>query len=422
MMHQKINTRINSEIGELEAVILHKPGLEVENMTPRNAQRALYSDILNLSVAQKEYSQLSCLLAGLTKTYFVEDLLSEVLSISSCKEKLIRKVCQNEGQTGLITHLLATENQALANQLIQGVPIQRNTVTNFLNEDNYSLPPLHNFFFTRDASISIHNKVLIASMANRIRERESFIMQSIFEFHPKFSVKIIDPIDERAINPSFRIEGGDILVARHDILIIGIGARTSTQGVDFILEELKKNKTRQHIIVQELPFEPESFIHLDMVFTLLDKNCCMVYEPLIIAPNRFKTVHISIDNGLVSSISEVENIPAALKNLGMDLELTFCGGKGDSMIQEREQWHSGANFFAFAPGKVIGYNRNTYTLENMNKAGFEILKAKDVNAGKTNPLDYKRCVVSMDGSELARGGGGARCMTMPVSRKEVDWK
>ncbi len=421
-MSDKIITRIDSEIGELEAVILHKPGLEVENMTPRNAQRALYSDILNLSVAQKEYSQLSCLLAGFTKTFFVEDLLAEVLSISDCKEKLINKICFNENQKVLINQLLSTDSQQLANQLIQGVPIQRNTVTNFLNEDNYSLPPLHNFFFTRDGSISIHNNVLIASMANRVRERESFIMQSIFEYHPKFSAKIIDPILERSQNSSFRIEGGDILIARNDILIIGIGSRTSTQGVDFILEELKKNPEKQHVIVQELPFEPESFIHLDMVFTLLDKNCCMVYEPLILAPNRFKTVHIQIDNSKVTSISECENIPAILKKLGMDLEITYCGGKTDHMIQEREQWHSGANFFAFAPGKVIGYNRNIYTLENMNKAGFEILKAKDVNAGKTDPAKFTRCVVTMDGSELARGGGGARCMTMPVRRKDVVWK
>jgi arginine deiminase len=420
-MQKKVNIRVNSEIGELEAVILHKPGLEVENMTPRNAQRALYSDILNLSVAQKEYSQLNCLLAGLTNTYFVEDLLAEVLSISACKEKLIQKICNNENEASLIIPLMDLKNEELANQLIQGVPIQRDSITNFLNEDNYSLPPLHNFFFTRDSSISIHNKILIASMANRIRERESFIMQAVFEFHPLFQTVIVDPLSERTNNDSFRIEGGDILVARNDILIIGIGARTSSQGVDFILRHLNATKSKHHVIVQELPFEPESFIHLDMVFTLLDKDCCMVYEPLILSPNRFKTVHIELENGKVTSISLVENIPSILKTLGMDLEITYCGGRGDNMIQEREQWHSGANFFAISPGKVIGYNRNTYTLENMNKAGFEILKAKDVNSGKSDPKKYKRCVITMDGSELARGGGGARCMTMPVARKEVDW-
>ncbi len=419
-MPEKISINVNSEIGELEAVILHKPGLEVENMTPRNAQRALYSDILNLSVAQKEYSQLSCLLAGLTKTLYVEDLLRDVLSMPDCKESLIRKICHNEAQSGLILPLMGIDSPKLANQLIQGVPIKRDTITNFFNEDNYSLAPLHNFFFTRDASVSIHNKVLISSMANRVRVRESFIMQAIFEYHPFFQAGTIDPLNVETIDPSFKIEGGDILIAREDILIIGIGARTSSQGIDFILEQLKSDSKKQHIIVQELPFEPESFIHLDMVFTLLDKNCCMVYEPLILTPNRFKTVHIEFENGKVTSISIVENIPSVLRSLGMDLEIAYCGGKGDDMIQEREQWHSGANFFAFAPGKVIGYNRNTYTLENMNKAGFEILKAKDVNAGKSNPRDYKRCVVTIDGSELARGGGGARCMTMPVARKDVD--
>ena len=420
-MHAKISVNLTSEIGELEAVILHKPGLEVENMTPRNAQRALYSDILNLSVAQKEYSQLECLLTRLTNTLFVDDLLTDVLSIPACKEKLIRKICDNEGQHVLINQLMELKNAELANQLIQGVPLSRNTITNFFNEDNYSLPPLHNFFFTRDASIAINNSILIASMANRIRERESFIMQSVFEYHPRFLSDIIDPLSERFTDSSLRIEGGDMLVARHDILLIGIGARTSTRGVDYIVEQLKKTKAQHHVIVQELPFEPESFIHLDMVFTLLDENCCMVYEPLILTPNRFKTAHIEISNGTVTKISVVENIPAILKKLGMELEITYCGGKGDDMIQEREQWHSGANFFAFAPGKVIGYNRNTYTLENMHEAGFEIIKAKDVNAGKADPFSYKRCVITVDGSELARGGGGARCMTMPVRRKNVIW-
>ena len=421
-MQEQITIQVDSEIGELEAVLLHKPGLEVANMTPRNAQRALYSDILNLSVAKKEYSQLNCLLSGLTKTLFVDELLADVLSAPECKNKLIRRICMNEDQTSLIPQLMKLEGPELAKQLIEGVPLLRDNITNYLIEDNYSLPPLHNFFFTRDASISVYNKVLIASMANRIRERESFIMHSIFQFHPLFSAEIIDPSGERSDNLSFNIEGGDILVARKDILIIGIGARTSSQGVDFILEQLKSGKNKHHVIVQELPSEPESFIHLDMVFTLLDKNCCMVYEPLILTPNRFRTIHIEVENSKVTSIFTVENIPSILRKLGMELEITYCGGQNDIMIQEREQWHSGANFFAIAPGKVIGYDRNIYTLENLNKAGFQIIKAKDIISGKSDLAQYKRCVITVDGSELARGGGGIRCMTMPVARKEVDWQ
>jgi arginine deiminase len=100
----------------------------------------------------------------------------------------------------------------------------------------------------------------------------------------------------------------------------------------------------------------------------------------------------------------------------MDLKPISCGGSADLWIQEREQWHSGANFFAFAPGKVIGYERNIHTLNELNKNGFEIITADDVIRGKRSPDDYRRCVVTIQGSELARGGGGARCMTMPVRR------
>jgi len=156
-----------------------------------------------------------------------------------------------------------------------------------------------------------------------------------------------------------------------------------------------------------------------MTFTMLDYDQCMVYEPLILRPNKYQTVHITIDNGKVVRINNVNNIPEILKKLGVDLKPVLCGGENDRTIQEREQWHSGANFFAFAPGKVIGYGRNNYTIEALNKNGFEVIKAKDIMKGKTHPDGYGKCVVTIEGSELARGGGGARCMTMPVRRLEI---
>jgi arginine deiminase len=105
----------------------------------------------------------------------------------------------------------------------------------------------------------------------------------------------------------------------------------------------------------------------------------------------------------------------------MELEPVFCGDNKDEWVQEREQWHSGANFFAFAPGKIIGYQRNISTITALNNSGFEVLEAEDVISGRKNIEDYQRCVVTMEGSELARGGGGCRCMTMPVRRQPVDW-
>jgi arginine deiminase len=173
--------------------------------------------------------------------------------------------------------------------------------------------------------------------------------------------------------------------------------------------------------VQELPHQPESFIHLDMAFTMIDRDKCMVYEPLILMPNKYQTVMIEIDNGKVVSIRNVENILVALKSLGIDLEPLYCGGRGDQWVQEREQWHSGANFFAIGPGRVIGYERNDKTIEELNKHGFEVLPGVDVARGIISPDAYDKYVIAIDGSELSRGGGGCRCMTMPVRRQAVSW-
>ncbi len=411
---------LSSEIGALEGVILHPPGPEVENMTPKNAERALYSDILNLAVARKEYNQLECVLQQITPIHRVSDLLRDILRSTEVKEKLIKKTCYNERRPELLEFLLDQEPGELSRLLIQGVPLIRETLTNFLSNENYALRPLHNFFFTRDSAMAIHDKVLIGKMASRVREREALIMEAIFNYHPKLRTQTIVADDTDMSGNKISIEGGDLLVAREDILLIGIGSRTSTQGVDFIINQVKKQKSPFHIIVQELPEKPESFIHLDMVFTMLDHDTCMVYEPLILRPNRYETAHIEIDNGKVKSISTVENIPAILRTLGVDLKPAFCGGTGDSNIQEREQWHSGANFFAVGPGKVIGYNRNVHTLENLHQNGFEILKARDILNGKANLDDYKKYVLTIDGSELSRGGGGVRCMTMPFRRKPLN--
>ncbi len=419
-MTNKIQVSINSEIGELESVILHSPGEELQNMTPETAERALYSDILNLTVATREYAQLKSVLEKITQTFEVKNLLEEVLIIDKVKTNIVNKICTNEYAMYIRDYLLSLSNTELAKQLIEGVVMRKDSLTKYLQKDKYSLQPLHNFFFTRDASISIRNKVLIGRMANKVRKREALIMESIFENHSNFITETVNPENFYDCQPELTIEGGDVLIVRDDILLIGIGARTSTQGVDFIINELKKRNLQRNIIVQELPSNPESFIHLDMVFTLLDKDKCMVYEPIILKPNKYQTIHIKIENGEVKSIQNVENIPEALASMGMFVKPIFCGGT-DEWAQEREQWHSGANFFAVGPGKVIGYGRNVNTMNELNNAGFEILKAKDIIKGKVSIEDFQKYVISIEGSELSRGGGGARCMTMPIRRKAVDW-
>ncbi len=294
-----------------------------------------------------------------------------------------------------------------------------NNLTRFLSQDRFSLPPLHNFFFMRDAAAAVNGRMLIGRMANPVREREALIMEAIFDFHPGFQTETVNPLRRGHDRPEVTIEGGDVLVAREDILLVGVGQRTSTQAVDFLLEQIKDLPGPRHVMVQELPREPESFIHLDMVFTMLDRDSCMIYAPLVMEHNHYETVHIEIDGGEIKRIREVDNLLAGLKQLKFDLEPVICGGD-DRWAQEREQWHSGTNFFALAPGKVMGYERNQHTLEELARHGYAVVPADDVVADKVSLEDLGRCVVTVAGSELARGGGGCRCMTLPISREPLD--
>ncbi len=296
--------------------------------------------------------------------------------------------------------------------------MKKDNLSKYLSIERFDLRPLHNFFFTRDAAITIGQEILIGSMANHVRVRESQIMEAIFRFHPILKSQILKANEDVKKYGTINIEGGDIQVAREDIIMTGIGTRTSAGGIDFLIDHYQRQGIKKHIIVQELPHKPESFIHLDMVFTFLSETECMVYEPLILQPNKYQTIHIEVDKGKVK-INPAKNIPDALGKLGMDMRPIICGGKSDPYTQEREQWHSGANFFTFEPGKSIGYNRNVYTLDELNKHGYEIIQAQDVIDKTTHPDEYEKCIVAINGSELARGGGGARCMTMPVKRRSI---
>ena len=422
MRQDKLKIEVQSEIGKLNAVLLHKPGAEVENMTPLNVQRALYSDILNLSIAQNEYKQLHGVLSRVSQVYEVRSLLIKVLDQEKPRESLVRRICVTEDVMSYYDELMQMKSADLARVLIEGLPARIDTLTSYLKNEYYALYPLYNFYFTRDAAVTIGNQALICRMANKVRMRESFIMDSIYRSSGIFDCTVIDanllqPDDSRVI-----MEGGDIIVAREDILIIGNGVRTTPQGIDFMMNRLCRAipTGRYNVIVQQLPSEPESFIHLDMVFTLLDEDKCMVFKPLIMQANQYQTVHIVIDEGRVVSIKPVSGLLNILKKLGMDLKPVVCGG-ADEWDQEREQWHSGANFFAFAPGKVLSYARNIHTLEELSKNGFEIVKANDFISGEADSIIFGNtpCVLTIDGSELPRGGGGARCMTMPLSRQKI---
>ena len=418
-MSDRFDIRVDSEVGRLRGVIVHEPGPEVANMTPETAERALYSDILNLTVARAEYAQMLGVLEKRARILRVGELLGEILDNDRVRRGLVRRICEAEGVPDVAVDLLEVPSAELARLLIEGVALRKDNLSRFLSQDRYSLPPLHNFFFTRDSAVAVGDRVLISRMANRVRGRETRIMEAIFDFHPLFDARTVNPARLGGADPSVTIEGGDILVAGPEVLVIGFGARTTRQAIDFLIERIKGLGRRMHILVQELPESPESFIHLDMVFTFLDVDTCMVFEPVIMQTHHFDTVHIHIEAGRVVSIREEDTLLTALARLGIAVEPLFCGGRTDRWVQEREQWHSGANFFALAPGQVIGYGRNTHTVDELAAAGFAVVPAADVIEGRSDLEQIGRCVVTIDGSELARGGGGCRCMTMPVALEPV---
>lgn len=422
MNEKKIRINVNSEIGQLEAVLLHPPGAEVENMTPRNVQRALYSDILNLSIAREEYRQLYGVLSKVADVCLMDDLLVKVLNNTDARTRLLQRICVSEDATEYYGMLLDMPSDRLAKVLIEGLPAKIDTLTAFLKNEYYALYPLYNFYFTRDAAVTVGNSALICRMANKVRMRESYIMDAICRHSGMFECNVVDANDFQPQHSPIMMEGGDILVAREDILILGNGCRTSSQGIDFMVERFRRehDRGRYHVIVQQLPSSPESFIHLDMAFTILDRDKCMIFEPLILGDNQYQTVHITINDGKVSRINPAPGILTVLRRLGMDLEPVVCGGS-DEWDQEREQWHSGANCFAFAPGKILTYARNIHTLEELDRKGFNVVPADDVISGKVQVDGDGLYAVTVSGSELPRGGGGARCMTMPLSRKDVSW-
>ena len=401
---------VASETGTLRAVLLHRPGVEIERMTPLNAAHALYSDILNKPIVDTEYANFCGVLERWTNVYYVEDILEELLKDNEIRRHLVYESCDMDNcDDGLAEQLMELDDKQLANVLVEGY---EDSEWDGTDDERYLLKPLYNLFFTRDASSTVYNRVLINSMSFEVRERETLIYEAIFKHFFK-----VDTLNAMAWDRDARTEGGDVQIASPDLLCIVQGIRTNTKGIKYLAQTFAKERDRFNILVQELPKSPESFIHLDMVFTFLGKHQCMVFEPMLKKTGLFAgkdTTLISIENGNVS-YRKFPNIVKGLESLGWEME-PIVGGGSDPWVQLREQWHSGCNFFSLGDGKVIGYRRNTKTIEALDKAGFAVLDAEDVVSGKVNMNDYKKFVAAFPGSELPRAGGGARCMTMPILR------
>lgn len=410
-MTEKI--RVTSEIGRLRKVIVHAPGPELLAVTPGNAHEYLYDDVVDLELARQEHARFVAILGQFCEVLPVRALLHQTLASPVAREFLITRSEEVTADRSLRDNLGSVLPDVLIDRFIEGWQMPTGPFSTKLEKQSYLLPPLPNLFFTRDSAVVVGSGVSISAMRFLPRWPEEALMRTIFGFHPLYGGVPIyyDGSDERRYG--YSIEGGDIHCLSEDTLLIGISERTTAAAVDMLCEYWFTQSKISNVIALILP-ERSNAIHLDMVWTQLSRDLCAVHPPMFRGLGK---VPVLFRRRGEVSVREPDNLFAALNEVDIKLEPVYCGGPRVE-IQEREQWASGCNFLAVAPGQVMAYDRNHATLRAMEEAGFSIIAGEDLLRQRTSLALDEQAVITFAGAELVRGGGGPRCMTCPILRDE----
>ncbi|HDR4861339.1 arginine deiminase [Bacillus thuringiensis] len=404
---------VTSEIGELQTVLLKRPGKEVENLTPDYLQQLLFDDIPYLPIIQKEHDYFAQTLRNRgVEVLYLEKLAAEALVDKKLREEFVDRILK-EGQADvnvahqtLKEYLLSFSNEELIQKIMGGVrknEIETSKKTHLyeLMEDHYPfyLDPMPNLYFTRDPAASVGDGLTINKMREPARRRESLFMEYIIKYHPRFAKHNVPIWLDR--DYKFPIEGGDELILNEETIAIGVSARTSAKAIERLAKNLfsRQNKIKK-VLAIEIP-KCRAFMHLDTVFTMVDYDKFTIH-PAIQGPKGNMNIYI-LEKGLdeeTLKITHRTSLMEALKEvLGLsELVLIPCGG-GDVIASAREQWNDGSNTLAIAPGVVVTYDRNYVSNTLLREHGIEVIE-----------------VLS---SELSRGRGGPRCMSMPIVRKDI---
>lgn len=399
---------VTSEIGRLRKVMLHRPGRELENLVPEELGRLLFDDIPYLKVAQEEHDHFAEVLrCNGVEVYYLNQLLGEVLKGDALRDSFIKEILKESHimskpvYEALYEYMKAKPVAEMIETIQAGVrkdeiQIKNNhSLTYMINDSNlYYMDPMPNLYFTRDPAASMADGLTINRMRMEARRRESLFIKYIYNHHPNFTKTGAKLFYDRT--NEYNIEGGDETILSDKVLAVGCSQRTSAAAIEVLAQNVLSQNVFEKILVFQIP-ECRAFMHLDTVFTMVDHDKFVVH-PGVEGPMNVFEITMGAKNTL-----NVKYIHDTLEKILKDelklaaVDLIRCGG-GDRIISGREQWNDGSNMLAIAPGKVISYERNYVSNEIMRKHGIE--------------------VNTIPSSELSRGRGGPRCMSMPLNREE----
>ena len=405
--------QVKSEIGKLRQVMLHRPDKELEHLVPDDLERLLFDDIPYLKTAQNEHDLFAGIMRGQgVEVVYLEDLIAEVLKENrELKDQFIRQFIEegNVVDERMRDYLFAYLNEIqdakeLVLKLMSGVRAgemkvrTKRPLVDLIKTDNqFILDPIPNLYFTRDPFACIGNGVSLNRMYSRTRRRETLFGKYVLENHPNFAGQT--PFYYKREFP-YAIEGGDILNLSNQVLAVGISQRTTAEAIELLAQNIFADETSEieTILALDIP-AIRAFMHLDTVCTQVD------YDKFTIHPGILGTLRIfEIRKGdkkgelkVAETNSSLEEVLAS--HLKLDsVTLIQCGGK-DRIASEREQWNDGSNTLCIEPGKVVVYDRNYVTNQILRDNGVIVLE--------------------MASSELSRGRGGPRCMSMPLVRELI---